>query len=300
MKNSPLCSKNIKKTKKEKQEAGGGQDAFMNATWCEECKGCMYTTVRFEDEIEEYVVDTAVNVTRGITLTQVLLDNQADISVMHPMLLRDVRPAEKKIRVCSIGGVQLIVEHVGMLDGFFEVYASENTKENALSFAEIEDKYEILYVRAQTFTVHVPQGEDIVFSRQNKLYVADWCVDEGAVNATVREKERLYTKEEVRRAKQAYEFLKCSGYLSAFEAMYLIMDGNVQGMPLLIKDDLKWAYAIYGTHPEYVRERMTKRKVGRQKIDVSRKCVKKSQSLYTDMMHIDTKPRSFGCQRQNP
>jgi hypothetical protein len=110
----------------------------------------------------------------------------------------------------------------------------------------------------------------------------------------------MYTKEEVRRAKQAYEFLKCSGYLSAFEAMYLIMDGNVQGMPLLIKDDLKWAYAIYGTHPEYVREQMTKRKVGRQKIDVSRKCVKKSQSLYTDMMHIDTKPRSFGCQRQNP
>jgi hypothetical protein len=51
----------------------------------------MYTTVRFEDEeIKEYVVDTAVNATRGITLTQVLLDNQADISVMHPMLLRDV------------------------------------------------------------------------------------------------------------------------------------------------------------------------------------------------------------------
>jgi len=34
---------------------------------------------------------------------------------------------------------------------------------------------------------------------------------------------------------------------------------------------------------------MTKKKVGRQKIDVSRKCVQKSQSLYTDVMHIDTK-----------
>jgi len=78
----------------------------------------MYTTVRFEDDIKEYVVDIAVNATRGITLTQVLLDNQADISVMHPMLLRNVRPAEKKIRVCGVGGVQLIVEHVGMLDGF--------------------------------------------------------------------------------------------------------------------------------------------------------------------------------------
>jgi hypothetical protein len=172
-------------------------------------------------------VDTAVNATRGITLTQVLLDNQADISVMHQMLLRDVRPTEKKIRVRGVGGVQLIVKHVGMLDGLFEVFASEKTKANILSFVEVEDKYEISYARAQTFTVHIPEGEDIVFSRQNKLYVADWCVAQGSVNATVRENGRMYTKEEVRRAKQAYEFPKCSGYPSADEAMHLITDGNV-------------------------------------------------------------------------
>jgi len=70
-------------------------------------------------------------------------------------------------------------------DSFFEVYASEKTKANVLNFAEVEDKYEISYVRAQTITVHVPEGEDTVFSRQNKLYIADWCVAQGAVNATV-------------------------------------------------------------------------------------------------------------------
>jgi hypothetical protein len=234
-------------------------------------------------------VDMAVNATRGITLTQVLLDNQADISVMHPMLLRNVRPTEKKIRVCSVGGIQLIVKHVGMLDGFFKVYASEKTKANVLSFAEVEDKYKISYVCAQTFTVHVPEDEDIVFSRQNKLYVADWCVDQGVVNVTVRENERMYTKEEVHRAKHVYKFLKCSGYPSADEAMHLITDGNVHGMPLLIKDDLERAYEIYGTHPEYVRGQMTKKKVGHWKLDISLKCVTKSQSLYTDVMHIDTK-----------
>ena len=109
-------------------------------------------------------------------------------------------------------------------------------KANVLSFAEVEDKYEILYVRAQTFMVHVPEGEDI-FRRQNKLYVADWCVDEGAANVTERENEQLYTKEEVRRAKQAHKFLKCSSYPLADKAMHLITDGNVHGMPLLIKDD---------------------------------------------------------------
>jgi hypothetical protein len=34
---------------------------------------------------------------------------------------------------------------------------------------------------------------------------------------------------------------------------------------------------------------MTKKKVRSQKIDISQKCVTKSQSLYTDVMHIDTK-----------
>jgi hypothetical protein len=83
---------------------------------------------------------------------------------------------------------------------------------------------------------------------QNKPYVADWVVDQGVVNATVRENKRMYTKEEVCRAKQAYKFLECSGYLSADETMHLITDGNVQGMPLFIKDDLERAYVIHGKH----------------------------------------------------
>jgi len=79
-------------------------------------------------------------------------------------MLSDVRPAERKIRVSGVGGVQLIVDKVGMLDGFFQVYASEETKANVLSFADVEDKYEITYVRGQMFTVHMP-GEDVVFER---------------------------------------------------------------------------------------------------------------------------------------
>jgi hypothetical protein len=42
-------------------------------------------------------------------------------------------------------------------------------------------------------------------------------------------------------------------------------------------------------HPEYVRGQMIKKKVGHQKIGISLKSVMKSQSLYMDVMHIDTK-----------
>jgi hypothetical protein len=117
--------------------------------------------------------------------------------------------------------------------------------------------------------------------------VADWCVENTAVNATVREKEQLYTKEEIRRAKVAHEFLKCSGYPSIGQATHLITDGNVQGMPMLIKDDLIRAYEVYGELPEYDQGKMTKRTVGRMKIDISHKSVDKSLRLSTDVMHID-------------
>jgi hypothetical protein len=69
-------------------------DAFMNVTWCKEMKANIYATV--------------------------LLDNKADISIMHPLLLRDIKPAEKKIRVSGVGGVQLIFDIVGVLGGFFK------------------------------------------------------------------------------------------------------------------------------------------------------------------------------------
>jgi phage pi2 protein 07 len=170
MKNSPLCPKNVEKEKKRQADGAG----FMNATWCEEIEASMYAMVRIKDkEMKEYVVDKAVNMTKGISLTQVLLDNQAEISVMHPMMLSDVRPVKRKIRVSGVGGVQLIADKVGMLDVFFQVYASEETKANVLNFADIEDKYKITYMHGQTFTVHMPE-EDIVFKRKNKLYVADW------------------------------------------------------------------------------------------------------------------------------
>jgi hypothetical protein len=66
--------------------------------------------------------------------------------VIHPMLLEDVRQADRKIKVNGVGGVQLIVEQTGRLPEFFNVYASTQTKANVLSFAEVEEKYKITYL----------------------------------------------------------------------------------------------------------------------------------------------------------
>jgi hypothetical protein len=98
------------------------------------------------------------------------------------------------------------------------------------------------------------------------LYVADWV--EGRTYATVQENESVYTKEEVRRAKQAYELVKNSRYPSHSEMMHLLQDGNIRGLPTLGSADIERAYKIYGVHPEYVRGQLTKKKVSRTQVDL--------------------------------
>jgi hypothetical protein len=147
-----------------------------------------------EGEHEEHMINNTVHVTKGLKPTDVLLDNQANISIMHLMLLKNVRPAPKKIVIKGVGGPQLIVDQVGDLEGFFEVYASEHTKANILSFAGIEDMYKVTYKRGAMFIVHMVD-RDVKFKRKENLYMADWVVD-SYTHATVQENALVYMKEE--------------------------------------------------------------------------------------------------------
>jgi hypothetical protein len=169
------------------------------------------------------------------------------------------------------------------------VYASEDTKANVLSFADVEDMYEITYIRGAAFVVHM-LGRDLILKRRDKLYVADIQeVAESMVQATVRENELVHTKEEFNRAKLAHQFLKNSGYPSIGEAVHLLTDGNVRGAPMLMRADLERAYRIYGLHPEYVRGKLTQKTVGRIQVDPALRSTMKTLKLYADVMHIDTK-----------
>jgi hypothetical protein len=48
----------------------------------------------------------------GLLETKVLLDNQADISIMKPSLLCVLTPADKTVKVNGIGALQLKVDHM--------------------------------------------------------------------------------------------------------------------------------------------------------------------------------------------
>lgn len=92
------------------------------------------------------------------------------------------------------------------------------------------------------------------------MYVADW---EQYRLACAAASTPLYTKAEEACARQAYELLRTSGFPSL------------------------GAYDLYGTPPEYVRGKMTKKKVSRAVITENLTMTGKRQALYSDVMHID-------------
>jgi len=111
--NSKLCP-NYKKKSEE-------MEVSANAMW-QEYKASMYVTICWADQEdeEELMVSNAVHVTQALRPAKVLFDNQADISIIHPMLLREVQKAQRRMRAKGVGGPQLIVDEEGILDGLMD------------------------------------------------------------------------------------------------------------------------------------------------------------------------------------
>jgi hypothetical protein len=190
---------------------------------------------------------------------EVLLDDQADISIIHPRILEHIKDSEDRVKVNGVSGPQLVINKKGYLPDFFEVYTTTETKANMLSFAEVEDKYKITYIPKETFIVHL-NNRDIAFRCRRKLYIAKW-EDVGTIYNTVHVMESLFTKAEVARAKVAYNLLKNAGYPSLEEFIHLVEGGNIHELPGISRADISRAFEIYGLSMKYVRGKMTRQSV---------------------------------------
>jgi hypothetical protein len=69
---------------------------------------------------------------------------------------------------------------VGYLDGFFECQACTDCPVNIISMSDVEDRYLMMWVKGESFTVHMDEL-DLVFYRRDKKWVADfsyWIINE--------------------------------------------------------------------------------------------------------------------------
>ena len=246
--------------------------------------GLVYATLR------EFSVHSVLDVRYKIKPDTVLLDNQADVSVVLTDLLEDIQECDP-VRINGIGGVQIVVNETGYLrDLDIRVYTNSKVMCSVVSFAEVEDRYKVLYLPREGFVVHL-DDRDICFKRCGKLFVAEWyeVMTRTMVCATTQENEATYTKKEVSKAKTAYELIKTSGYPSVSEFVGLLEHGNVVGIPSVTWDDVRRAYKIYGQPVAYVRGKMTKKKVDCVQYSEELKSCEREQVLYADVMTIDTK-----------
>jgi hypothetical protein len=117
------------------------------------------------------------------------------------------------------------------------------------------------------------------------MFIAD-VVSVASVLTTIAEKKTQYSTAEVKTAEVAHELLKNAGYPLAGELMNLVGDGNILDMPALTRSDIVRAYDIFGQPSEYVRGKLTKKKVNRVTFDAALRS-EEVQTLWADVMHID-------------
>ena len=214
--NCPLKKENVAV-----EESGEEVTYRVNGAW----QDVVFNTTR------EVSVHSALDPRIRIEADDVILDNGADISIFNVRLLREIEPCDD-VKVHGIGGLSTVVDKTGYLEGFFRVHGNGTTNINVLSYAEVEDKYEITCLRGEGFLVHT-EDRDIMFARVGKLYVAKWADITGIAKSyvTTQETEASHSKADIVKAKQAYELGSVSGYPSVEELINLVQDGNVSEMP---------------------------------------------------------------------
>jgi hypothetical protein len=166
----------------------------------------------------------------------ILADNQATVSIFKERsLLKNVRKIKDAVTINGIGG-EISVDEVGDYDFFGEVYYSPKASANVLCFYDLQMKFDLAYDR-NTFTVSLPDGRQILFEPEGKLYVYNDPPEvKGRIEhcnvQTVKENEMIYTKREVNAAKQAQELMRKFGYPSTADIIKMISNGVILNCPV--------------------------------------------------------------------
>ena len=248
---------------------------------------------------------------RKMAWYEVLLDNQADISVVHPRLLTNLR--ERTSYVSGLSGTATL-PYVGNLRGFFQCKGSADVIASVLCMADVEELYDISYEQGVSYTVHM-DDRDLVFYKRDKLYVADmsdWdnptithvsvqsdvdsdddygdptaLVTTVADNVKSRGSPRRRSSASGRRASC---LVANAGFSSEREALGLVHDGNLTGVPVTAPD-VKRSFEIYGKSVGGVRGRRTAHKASARPIDQDLKSAYGEMQVMTgDVVYFNHKP----------
>lgn len=174
-------------------------------------------------------------------LSGILLDNQASISIFYDKeLLSDIHDIEPTT-VSGVGGA-IMATQAGFF-GPFKVLLHDEAPANVLSYAMVEEKYNIEVVDG-TFIVTSPDGIEMRFVRENRMHIFHPPTSFTLVS-TVEENENHYSRRELIAAKEARQLIQRLGYPDPESVIEVLKRGGMSDVRVSV-EDVKRAYRIYG------------------------------------------------------
>lgn len=245
----------------------------------------------------------AFTVSGGSHDRNVLLDNQASVSVFHSRsLVRDIRDArpDEEVKVKGINGdAGLMLTKIGTTEWFGEVFYCPQASANVLSLGKVEEipGVTVTYAQGERFTVNHDGGPTFVFNKTvidprngGSLFMCKfepWRAH--MLVTTVADNEAKYPKADVLRAKGGREFIELLGYPSMGTASKIVLQGAITDLPVTVAD-LQLAVDIYGPDPAMVRGKTTQSKSQPVRTETIPRLVETKQSLHADLMYVDSEP----------
>lgn len=224
----------------------------------------------------------------------VLLDNQATKSLIrNENLCTNVRHTGEFHKFTGVGGT-VSTDLVGDMPYFGTVCILSAAPANILALNEVEDKFEVSYVPGSCFRVKVHPSLRYEFMRTRKgLYACDMedivydvmrKRQHEAYVQTVEDNEKLYTKDQVERAKVARRVMIELGCTSAANLIKLAR-GIMMNLPVSAEDVYR-ATKIYGPLLGAVKGKTKIRKAGKVIVEHVPRPVESVLTMYSDLMFI--------------
>lgn len=224
----------------------------------------------------------------------VLLDNQASMSVFHQKeLMKNIRPTAESVTFHGISG-SCSTNLIGEVQHFGTVRYMPTAVANILSLAEIEDRFDVQYIKGEAFVVHINQNLSYRFERKNNgLFVCDMsaCSSTNHIVAmqTVAHNESMFTKREVDAARRAKRFIQELGYPSVADAIRMIQTGSITNAPVTAADIYR-SYKIYGPDIASLKGKTKRARPSLVKVEHVPKPVVSDIILHVDLMFVKGEP----------
>ena len=234
----------------------------------------------------------------------VILDNQATTGLFHnKRLVKNIRKSDYSISVNGVSKEPLIVNLIGDVEFYGQVWYSPHVPVNILPASGVEMKYDIEYHPRLDYTVIIDKHKPIkhvfkkIVTEQETgcgLYVCNMDPrllynHESIYVTTVSMNEAKFTKREVNSAKLAREVIRRLGYPSDVDMNEMIHSGAMIESPVTVHD-VRRAKDIYGDVIASLKGKSKAKRSVIANVESIPRTISSDLVLHVDIMFVDTVP----------